>query len=374
MKNRIVFVQPVLAPYWIPRFESLAALNTLDIHIVLESESFPERAGWTPRPVQGCTVHLTQSKLYQKTIQNKRLGYTECFTQAIPYGLPLLLYELKPDAVLLCNATQVLMALLARSMRKFKLGILLEDTPQAQEKKHVLVQSLRRTVYRRADFFFALSRDVEDYAASLGLAGRRYTSSWSVESSWLSLPRKESSIFPLKFLYVGQLIERKGIMPMLRAWKRFSSCNRHVELQLVGDGPLRGQVQSYCAGNELTNVYMAGSVPYSTVRDYYLSSDIFILPTMEDIYGMVMTEAMAFGLPVITTVYCGGRELVREGFNGYVCDSADIHSIAVAMEKAYTDLSRLPEMGANARDVMSQFTHEEVMSRMGADLLDVLAQ
>ena len=99
-----------------------------------------------------------------------------------------------------------------------------------------------------------------------------------------------------------------------------------------------------------------------------------ILPTLEDIYGMVMTEAMAFGLPVITTVYCGGRELVREGVNGYICDSADIQSIVAALEKAYTDMPRLSEMGANAREVMSQFTHEAVMSRMGADLLDVLAQ
>jgi UDP-glucose:(heptosyl)LPS alpha-1,3-glucosyltransferase len=95
---------------------------------------------------------------------------------------------------------------------------------------------------------------------------------------------------------------------------------------------------------------------------------------MEDLFGLVTTEAMAFGLPVITSIYSGGREFIQEGHNGYVCDPADIDSIVDSLRKISAKPEMLRQMGENSRELISDCTHERVMQRMGADLIQELEQ
>ncbi|MEA1901324.1 MAG: glycosyltransferase family 4 protein [Thermodesulfobacteriota bacterium] len=375
MKKRIVFVQPLLAPYLVPRFEALAELGEFDVHIVVESAGFEGRVGWSPREVRGCHVYVAKSRQMHKTLRDGCLGYTDSLTKTVPYGLPLLLARLAPDAVIICNPTEAICAALAKTLVPFRTGLILEDTPTSQAKKRRIVQTLRKHVYRMADFVICFSEDAKRYAQSIGINAPLHRSSWSIDPLWLGYKRKAegppSAKYVIRipqsivrFLIVGALRELKGHLPFLKAWTEFSKGKDDVELIVVGDGPLRSKAEAFCLNQGLRNVRIRGNVLYETVKEFYLSSDVFVLPTLEDLFGLVVTEAMAFGLPVLTTPYAGARELIRDGYNGYLFDPAVQCSTVQALEKIYSQRNRLTDMGNNSREIISRYTHEEVMHNL----------
>ena len=96
--------------------------------------------------------------------------------------------------------------------------------------------------------------------------------------------------------------------------------------------------------------------------DYLKASDVFVLPTREDIWGLVINEAMACGLPVVTTNKCNaGLQLVKDGVNGYIVDVDDPDSLADSLNKilAVTDDS----MQKAALDTIREYTIESMVDR-----------
>lgn len=379
MSIRVLFVQPVLAPYSIPRYQALAESGSLEVHIALEAEKFIERPGWVPKPIPKCHIHILKSYLKTKTFEVKDKGFKESYTKAFPYGLMATIKKVKPNMVVVCNPTEFVFALIARMVVPFQLGLVLEDTPVSEQRKHPIVRWIRRRLYRFTDLVFCFSEDAVVYAKDIRLAGKMFRSSWSINPDWLTAARNElgdrgleagvNLRSPLRFLCVGSLSERKGVMPLLRAWREFSEGrSTEMELVFVGEGHLRDKMERYCSEYDITNIKLLGHQAYDDTKKVYLSSDVFIFPTMEDVYGLVMTEAMAFGLPVLTSIYCGAREVVREGINGYVFDPLNKQSIITALNKITGKRSDLAAMGRESRSIISNNTHKKVMARMERDI------
>ena len=367
---RVVFMQPVLAPYTVPRYRELAKSKDLDVHVVLEAEKFAERPGWTPRPIHNCTLHIVKSLCKQKRVKHKAFNYTETFTKAIPYGISPLLYRIAPDIVLFCNPTQLLCALPYVLTAPCRVGLLMEDTLNSQSHKSLLTTWFRKVIYQRLDFVFCFSEEAVNYVHALELRARIYRSSWSIDAEWLthgSSVTKNANL--VTFLFVGQMNPRKGVMALLSAWKQFSPKNEDAkQIVLVGDGPLRKEAEAFCREHRIEDVCIIGGIPYDQIKQHYLNSDIFILPTMEDLFALVVTEAMAFGLPVMTSIYAGAAELIRQGENGWVFDSKDASSILQALHNAWDNRCKFSEMGKVSREIISRYTHKAVMAQMRADL------
>jgi len=368
--KKILFTQPVLAPYSIPRYEALGRTDSLDIHIVLERDSFAERPGWVPVNIDGCTVHLLKSPSYNKTKIDRTLGFSERYTKALPLGLIPLLKKLRVDAVICCNPTQMLLAALAKVLVPFKLGLNLEDTVSSQVRKPKYIQFFRKLVYRRADFILSFSRLAKQYAESIGINANLYETSWSIDPKWLSMERiSKIRTSCLRFLFVGQLNERKGILPLIHSWAKYIRAYPGSTLTIIGDGPLGGEAQRQCVKMGLKSVIFLGHIPYKEVQNHYLSSDVFILPTFEDLFSLAVTEAMAFGLPILTTLYNGASTLVDEETNGFIFDPNRRDGITSALMKAGCQAERLPSFGVASRQIISDYTHELVMKRLALDIL-----
>ena len=121
-------------------------------------------------------------------------------------------------------------------------------------------------------------------------------------------------------LYVGSGFERKGVPQLLRAFARFGNTRAH--LVLVGadrKAKVMGALASHlgCVGR----VHFVGAV--QDVRPFYGAADGFVLPTLYDPFPNAVLEALACGLPVLTSVNCGAREYIRNGENGRVVDPVD---------------------------------------------------
>ena len=116
-------------------------------------------------------------------------------------------------------------------------------------------------------------------------------------------------------LGVGQFIYRKGWDLLLKAMEGISD---EVALCLIGGKPTE-EYKRIVAEKKLQHVYFMDFMKSEELSEYYKAADLFVLPTREDIWGLVINEAMNYGLPVITTTACvAGQELVKNYKNGFI--------------------------------------------------------
>lgn len=118
------------------------------------------------------------------------------------------------------------------------------------------------------------------------------------------------------FIAVGQFIRRKGFDVLLEAWQALDG---KAQLIIIGGGGERESYERMIERSGYQNVKILDYMDKEALFRYYLASDCFVLPTREDVWGLVVNEAMAVGLPVITTDRCNaGLELIENGVNGYI--------------------------------------------------------
>ncbi len=148
----------------------------------------------------------------------------------------------------------------------------------------------------------------------------------------------------MTYLLVGSGFERKGVPRLLAAFARLR--DRRSRLLVVGADrrieALRASAEALGLGER---VLFAG--PQREVRPWYAAADCFVLPTLYDPFPNAALEALACGLPVITSASCGAAELITEGGNGYVCDALDVNALADRMQRI--DPAAAAAMGARAR-------------------------
>jgi glycosyltransferase involved in cell wall biosynthesis len=176
------------------------------------------------------------------------------------------------------------------------------------------------------------------------------------ESSENRLQLEPSSLAVPTFLYVGQLIPRKGVQPLLEACQQLKQQGQSYQLLVIGEGEQRQALEQYCQANDLTEVHWLGQVNYGELGAYFQQADVFILPTLEDIWGMVILEAMALGKPVLCSQWAGVAELIQAGENGYLFDPQQPAAIAQVMHQFIEHPEQIEPMGARSLEIISQYT------------------
>ena len=135
---------------------------------------------------------------------------------------------------------------------------------------------------------------------------------------------------------VGQFIERKGFDLLLEAWNKLNGEN--AELIIVGGGDDRPKYEEFIETNELDNVTIIDFLGKKDLYEYYKASDIFILPTREDVWGLVINESMACGLPVMSSDNCiAAQELITHGENGFIYPVYDINTMKDYLQQLIDD-------------------------------------
>ena len=164
----------------------------------------------------------------------------------------------------------------------------------------------------------------------------------------------------LIFLFCGALIERKGVEPLLKAWEQYTLIHPNDTLLMVGGGTLENKLKSEFGSTP--TVFIEGRKEYSEVCKYYAIADVFILPTIEDNWSLVIPEAMSCGLPVATSIYNGCHsELVHKDKNGITFDTLNQESIIQALD--YFHHHDLKEMGHQSVLLEKPFNTENCAKR-----------
>lgn len=173
--------------------------------------------------------------------------------------------------------------------------------------------------------------------------------------------RKELNLVPgVIFLAVGQFIHRKGFDLLLDAWKKTDQTSH---LYIIGGGPLREDYEAYIRDNDLKNVHILDFMPPAEVIRHYLAADVFVMPTREDIWGLVINEAMACGLPIITSQNCtAGNELIKNDVNGYVYACQDTDALARYIQLLEKDAQRREQFAQNTLSKVKAHTYENIVA------------
>lgn len=115
---------------------------------------------------------------------------------------------------------------------------------------------------------------------------------------------------------VGRFIPLKRYDELIRSWKKMPE---NYYLLLIGGGPKQENYEQTVQELQMNNVIIEPFHPMQELFEYYKASDVFVHPTSYDVWGLVVNEAMACGLPVVVSDKCvGGLELVEQGVNGYI--------------------------------------------------------
>jgi glycosyltransferase involved in cell wall biosynthesis len=150
---------------------------------------------------------------------------------------------------------------------------------------------------------------------------------------------------PLRFLYAGTLSIRKGVHYILQAWQSLRP-PVGAELCMVGANSMQG---SSIAGLP-ASIRILPSVPRDELFRLYHEADLLLFPTLLDGFGMVLTEALACGLPVLTTPRAGSSDFIAHGKNGFVTAPCDVTAIAATLEWCFANPDRLRAMRAACID------------------------
>jgi glycosyltransferase involved in cell wall biosynthesis len=159
------------------------------------------------------------------------------------------------------------------------------------------------------------------------------------------------------FLYVGSLSERKGVKYLIESVRRLHARNVGLfSVALVGDGDielLRKMVAKY---NLSGHIHFAGRVPYQELGHWFRACDAFVLPTLEDVWGMVVLEAMAFGKPVLCSRHAGSSELVHPGINGFLFDPLRPIELTALMAHLIEHPHLLGRFGERSKELVASLT------------------
>ena len=157
-------------------------------------------------------------------------------------------------------------------------------------------------------------------------------------------------------LGVGQFIYRKGWDVLIRIAHQFPQVGFYI---VGGTAPDEYEElrQKECA----ENVYFIEFKKKDELKKYYYAADFFILPTREDIWGLVINEALSYALPVITTNACvAGIELIHDGENGYLVEVDSTQALQEATEHMLTENVRIDRMQVSALNSVRKYTIENM--------------
>lgn len=170
-------------------------------------------------------------------------------------------------------------------------------------------------------------------------------------------------------LFSGKLIPKKRPMDLLRAFqevqKRFRAKRMNTDLVFVGDGILREELEKYVRENGISGVHFVGFKNQTELPGYYAAADLFVLPSGEgETWGLVVNEAMCFGLPVIVSDAVGcGKDLVYEGANGFQFPLGDINALSDRLEKIISNTDLKINYGIKSREIIKEYSFERGAER-----------
>lgn len=294
-------------------------------------------------------------------------GYNCRFIYASP-NIVFYLLRFKPHVIFTSGfSIWTALALLLKPVFRWRVVILYDGSSPGVDHRGSKVRLYsRRIMTWFVDAFTANNHAAKDYLIEFVGAreNRVFSRPYLVPQAQALLQHIESAApvsRPLQrpiFLFVGDIIPRKGLHALLDACNLLQEkgCHDYTVL-IVGDGSQRAELEDSVKTRNLTDQVMwMGWIEYGQLGAYFRYADIFVFPTLEDVWGMVVLEAMVFGKPILCSKWAGSSEMVIEGENGYLFDPHAPEELARVMYRFIENPELTVSMGQKSQQLIAQHT------------------
>lgn len=174
-----------------------------------------------------------------------------------------------------------------------------------------------------------------------------------------------SDVMNKRVIAVGRLDYQKGFDRLVQAWQLVRHTGKFTDwkLDIFGQGEWREMLQQMIDKAELQDSVRLNR-PTKQIGEEYVKSDMLVMSSNYEGFPMVMIEAMACGLPVVSFDYkCGPKDIIQPGINGLLVPNGDIQALADAMMKVMEDEAYRKMLSLNARKVVDTYSEQAVMSQ-----------
>lgn len=192
---------------------------------------------------------------------------------------------------------------------------------------------IKQKYIANVDFFTTITDELGNYLSQLAIDTRRIKKipNFSLVSPVSAIPPRGND--PLVFVAIGRFVAKKGFDILLRAFKEYlQMCPVPARLRLAGDGPLMQQLRALASELDIEDVVeFTGWV--DDIVSFYDSGDVFVLPSRDEPFGIVLIEAMARGKTIIATNVGGPRDFLSEN-TAFLVEADDVGGLSFAMQNA----------------------------------------
>lgn len=176
----------------------------------------------------------------------------------------------------------------------------------------------------------------------------------------------------IKILTIGRFVEKKGIRYGVEAVGRVIKEHADIEYRIIGDGPLRNEVESIIFNMNLRGkVKLLGWKSQEEIIDFMKDTDILLAPSVigqdgdQEGIPVVLMEAMAMGLPVVSTYHSGIPELVQDNVSGFLAPERNVSVLAEKLKQCIESRDKWPEIGmAGRKTIMENFNINTLNNRL----------
>lgn len=365
---RILWVTPWFGNYRVPVYNELMNLSSNEFYLVCSSKQTSELVQKKLKNILNDKVSILDNEK-EFVIGNKSTTFAnKCIVIKWQKGLYSEIKRINPDVVIVegfgsWSPAGILYTILHRK----KLCMFYERTAYVERNVKLISKIYRKIVGRFVDHFLVNGYLTESYLKKeLGFVNTPIQKGcMAADSKGLSeavASVKQDFLLKLKsdldlnqgltYLFVGQLVKRKGIVELLSVWEKHIDKYPQDNLLVIGKGVLQEELEKRYS--DISSIKILGAIDYDVIHNYYALADVFFMPTLEDNWCLVLPEAMACGKPVACSVYNGGTcELIIDGENGFSFDPLDEHSILRTLEMFHN--SDLKTMGIKSRQIESMF-------------------
>jgi len=337
-KLKVLLITNIIPPYRIPLYKYIYQAEHFDLKLIALAENEANREWQIAR--DQIKINYKVLPGIHKFIRSREIAIH------LNWGLWKAILRYKPDIVITSgyDTFAYWQAFLYCKLFKKKYILWNGSTLLSAGRINGFIGKIKQMIIRGADRYIAYGKKATEYLTHMG-ASKEYIHVGinTVDMSWFRKKatelhqdkniRKERSRYPkILMLYVGQLINRKGIYQLLKALNDLHDSN--VGLLIVGSGPQERELRQFCQDQNLENVYFEGFKQQEALLRYYALADVLILPSFKEVWGLVINEALASGVYVLCSKYAGAAyDLIKEGWNGILFDPHSIEEFLILIRK-----------------------------------------
>lgn len=353
---KVLYFSNIPSPYRVDYFNELGKL--CDLTVVFEAEAASQlNSSWFSQTAKNfMSYFVKKGPINEKKIDFNIMKYIEKN-----------LY----DVVIVTNYSLPTEMLMILTLKLKRIPFFIEVDGGLIKKEHILKKFVKKFFISSAKYWLSTGEVTDKYLIHYGAKRERifhypFTSLnnndilTSVKTnSEKQFLKKELNVESKRVaISVGQLIHRKGFDVLIKAWEKVDN---DIKLIIIGSGEKEKEFKELIRSRNLNNIEILDFMDKLSLFKYYQACDLFILPTREDIWGLVINEAMANALPIITTDKCvAGLELVKENENGNIVDVEDENILAEKINLILKDEILLMSMSEKSLQKINMYTIENM--------------